>query len=86
MIVCVPMELKEVINAAVPPARVVEEAPEGTTATGLPIGTPPLKKVTVPVVPVALLLVGDTMEAVSVTFVPAGTEEELEATPVLVAA
>jgi hypothetical protein len=86
VIVFVPIELKEVVKAAVPPAATVAETPLGTTATGLPICTPPLKNVTVPVVPVALLLAGEAIVAVSVIFVPVVTVAALAASAVVVAA
>ncbi len=82
----VPAVAKEVVRAAVPPAKEVVEAPMGVTATGLPICVPPLKKVTVPVVPVELLLVGETMVAVNVTGAPVATVAALEDSEVVVAA
>jgi hypothetical protein len=82
----VPMVVKEVVKAAVPPAKAAEEAPMGTTATGLPICVPPLKNVTVPVVPIELLLVGAVMVAVRVTLLPVVTVGELEVSAVVVAA
>ena len=66
MIVFVPALVKVIVRVAVPPADVVVVAGTGVTATGAPICTPALKKVTVPVVPVALLLL-EVMVAVSAT-------------------
>jgi len=81
----VPVELKEVGSAAVPPAPVVAVAAVGETLTGLPICAPPLKKVTVPVAPTELLLVEEIV-AVSVTFAPGATVEALATSPVAVVA
>jgi hypothetical protein len=81
----VPVVGKEVVNAAVPPAPTDAVAAMGVTATGLPICVPPLKNVTVPVVPTALLL-ADVMVAVKVTLVPVVTEVALEAKAVAVTA
>ena len=66
MIVFVPVVVKVVVRVAVPPAPVMVVAATGVTAAGAPICTPPLKKVTVPVVPVALLLL-EAIVAVNAT-------------------
>ncbi len=80
-----PEELKDVGNAAVPPAPVVADAGIGVTLTGLPICVPPLKNVTVPVAPTALLL-PEEIVAVKVTLVPVVTVDGLAASAVAVAA
>ena len=76
--------LNEVINAALPPAP-TDDAPEGTTATGLPICVPPLKNVTVPVAPRELLL-PEEIVAVKVIFVPVVVVGVLVVSTVAVAA
>ena len=81
-----PVVVKDVINAAAPPAPAdADAAAMGATATGLPICVPPLKNVTVPVVPTALLL-ADVMVAVKVTLVPVVTDAALAAKAVAVTA
>jgi hypothetical protein len=83
--VFVPVELNDVVNAAVPPAPVGGAAPADTTLTGLPICVPPLKNVTVPVAPTVLLL-AEEIVAVRVTFVPAATVVGLATSAVVVVA
>ncbi len=85
MIDFVPVVLKEVVNAAVPPAPAVADAGVGDTATGLPICVAPSKNVTVPVVPTELLL-ADEIVAVKVTFAPVVTVDGLATSPVAVVA
>ena len=80
-----PVELKEVVNAAVPPAPAIADAAMGATVTGLPICVPPSKNVTVPVAPVALLL-ADEIVAVKVMFVPVVTVDAPVVSPVAVVA
>jgi hypothetical protein len=53
---CVPVVVNVCVKAALPPAKAAADAGVGVTVVGLPICVPPSKKVTVPVVPVALLL------------------------------
>jgi hypothetical protein len=74
----VPAVANVVVSEAVPPAPLVPAA-TGVTAAGEPSWTPPLKKVTVPVVPVALLLF-ETMVAVKVTGVAVVTPDAGAAT------
>jgi hypothetical protein len=74
VIVFVPALVKVVVRVTVPPAPMVVVAATGVTA-GAPICTPPLKKVTVPVVPSALLLL-EAIVAVNVTGVAVVTPVE----------
>jgi hypothetical protein len=60
-----PVVVNVVVSVAVPPAPTVD-APTGVTDAGVPICAPPLKKVTVPVVPPVLLLL-EVIVAVNVT-------------------
>jgi hypothetical protein len=62
----VPAVVNVVVSEAVPPAPLVPVAATGVTATGEASCTPPLKKATVPVVPVELLLL-ERIVAVKVT-------------------
>jgi len=69
----------------VPPAPALADAAVCVTVTGLPICVPPLKKVTVPVAPTALLL-ADEIVAVRMTFEPGFTVEGLALSAVAVVA
>jgi hypothetical protein len=74
-----------VVNVAVHDARVVPLAAAGVHFTGEPRFVLPFANCTVPVGPSAELLV-EPMVAVSVTLVPAGNDDKLDETPVVVVA
>src|SRR5260370_41949993 len=82
---CGPNELNVHVSTAVPPAPAKNDAGVGVTVTGLPICVPPSKNVTVPVVPVALLL-DEEIVAVSVSLVPVVTVDALASRAVAVVA
>lgn len=75
VIVFVPAVVNVVVSVAVPPAGVVEVDAMGVTGAGVPICTPPLKKVTVPVRPRALLL-PEVIVAVNATAVVVVTPDD----------